>query len=89
MAVKQRVVGDDWQLSRRCLTRCFAVIVERRVVGEMAISANHHKQDGCYELTQLLIRFFQTYPTYQLSDPSRLQPAAPSVPRNAQHLRPT
>ena len=37
------VVGEDWQLSRRCLTRCFAVLVERRVVGEMLIFAIHHK----------------------------------------------
>jgi len=28
------VVGEDCQLSRRCLTRCFAVLVERRVVNE-------------------------------------------------------
>jgi len=38
-----RVVGEDRQLSRRSLTRCFAVLVERRVVGDMAIFANHHK----------------------------------------------
>ena len=30
---RRRVVGEDWQLSRRCLTRYFAVLVERRVVG--------------------------------------------------------
>jgi len=34
--------GEDWQLSRSCLTRFFAVLVERRVVSEMAIVANHH-----------------------------------------------
>ena len=28
---------------RRCLTRYFAVLVERHVVGERAIFANHHK----------------------------------------------
>jgi len=38
------VVGEDWQRAGRCLTRCFAVLVERRVVGEMAIFANHHNQ---------------------------------------------
>ena len=32
---------EDWQLSRRCLTRCLAVLVERRGVGEMAIFAYH------------------------------------------------
>jgi len=37
------VVGEIWQFSCRCLTRYFAVLVERRVVGEMAIFANHHK----------------------------------------------
>ena len=42
MVVKPLVVDEDWQLSRRCLTRCLAVLVERRVVGEMAIFANHH-----------------------------------------------
>jgi len=65
--INKRVVGDDWQLSRICLTRCFAVLVERRVVGEMAIFANHHNQDGRYSLPHPLIRFIQTYPTYQLS----------------------
>ena len=73
VVVKQRVVGEDWQLSRICLTRCFAVLVDRRVVGEMAIFANHHKQDGRYELPHPLIPFIQTSPTYQLSDPSHLQ----------------
>ena len=42
MVVNLRVVGEDWQLSRCCLTRCLAVLVERRVVGEMAFFANHH-----------------------------------------------
>ena len=36
------MVDGGCQLSRRCLTRCFAVLVERRVVGEMAIFGNHH-----------------------------------------------
>ena len=82
MVDNQSVVGGDWQLSRRCLTRCFAVLVERRVVGEMAIFANHHHCDGRYSIPHPLIRFIQTSPTYQLSDPSRLQRAAPSVPLN-------
>ena len=38
------MVDEDWQLSIICLTRYFAVLVERRVVGEMAIFANHHNQ---------------------------------------------
>ena len=41
--VNKRVIGEDWQLSRVCLTRYFSVLVERRVVGEMAIFANPHK----------------------------------------------
>ena len=53
--------------------RCFAVLVERRIVGEIAIFANHHKQDGRYSLPRPLILFCQTSPTYRLSDPSRLQ----------------
>ena len=36
------MVGEDWQLLRRCLTRLLAVLVERRGVEEMAIFANHH-----------------------------------------------
>ena len=44
---------------RKCLTRHFAVLVERRVVGEMAIFTNHHKQDGRYSLPHPLIRFIQ------------------------------
>ena len=39
--VNLRELSEDWQRSRRCLTRCFAVPVERRVVGEMAIFATH------------------------------------------------
>ena len=35
---------EDWKLSRRCLTRSFVVLVEHRVVGEMAIFVNHHNQ---------------------------------------------
>ena len=46
MVVKQSVIGEEWQLSRVCLTRCFAVLVERRVVGEIAIFANHHVRVG-------------------------------------------
>jgi len=57
------------------------VLVERCVVGEMAISANHHH---CYPLPHPLIRFHQTSPTHRLSDPSRLQRVAPSVPLNGQ-----
>ena len=38
------------QLSRSCLTRIFAVFVERRVVSEMTISANHQHCDGRYSL---------------------------------------
>ena len=44
VVVKQRVVDEDWQLPRRCLTRYFAVLVELRVVNEMAIFTYHHKQ---------------------------------------------
>jgi len=77
------VLGKDWRRAGRCLTRYFAVLVEGRVVGEMAIFANHHKQDGRYSPPLPLIRF-QTSPTYRLSDPSRLQRAAPSVPLNGQ-----
>ena len=40
--------------------------------------------DGRYSPPHLLIRFSQTFPPYQLSDPSRLQHAAPSVPLNGQ-----
>jgi len=58
------------------------VLVERRVVGEMAIFANHHKQDGRYSLPHPLIRFIRAYPTYWLSGPTRLQRTAPSVPLN-------
>jgi len=76
----------DCQLARRCLTRCFAVLVERRVVGEMAIFVNHHNQDGRYELPHTLIRFIQTYLTYLLSNPSRLQRAALSVLLNSQSI---
>jgi len=78
------VVGEDWQLSRRCPTRCFAVLVELRVVGEMAIFANHQHCGGRYSLPHPLIRFFRTYPTHRLSDPSPLQQEAPSVPLNVQ-----
>ena len=35
MVVKQRVVGEDWQLSRRCLTRCFVELVERLAASKM------------------------------------------------------
>ena len=47
----------------------FAVLVERRVVGEAPIFANHHHCDGRYSLPHPLIRFIQTpllptsYPT--------------------------
>jgi len=57
MVEKERVVGGDWQLSCVCLTRYFAVLVERRVVGEMAIFVNHHHSDGRYSLPHPLIRF--------------------------------
>ena len=40
--------------------------------------------DGRYSLPYPLIRFSQAYPTYRLSDPSRLQRTAPSVPLNGQ-----
>ena len=63
MVVKRSVISEEWQLSRVCLTRCFAVLVERSGVGEMAIFANHHKQDGRYSLPHPLIRFFHTSPT--------------------------
>jgi len=76
------VVGEDWQLSRRCLTRCFAVLVERRVVGEIVMFANHQHCDGRHSLPHPLVRFIQTFPTYRLSDPSRLRPAVPSVHLN-------
>jgi len=84
MVVNWRVVGEDWQLSRSCLTRYFAVLVERHVVGEMAIFANHQHCDDRYSLPHPLIRFSQTSPTYRLSDPSRIQRIAPSVPLNSQ-----
>ena len=81
------MVDEYWQLSRRCLTRYLAVLVERRGVGEMAIFANHHLCDGRYSLPHPLISFIQTSPTYQFPDPSRLQRAAPSAPLNGQsHL---
>jgi len=35
VVVKKSMVGEDWQLSFSCLTRCFAVLVERRVVNEI------------------------------------------------------
>ena len=41
MVVDWRVVGEDWQRARSFLTRYFAVLVERRGVGEMAIFTNH------------------------------------------------
>ena len=40
--------------------------------------------DGRYSLPHPLIRFFQTSPTYQLSDPSRLQRTDLSVPLHGQ-----
>jgi len=60
------------------------VLVERRVVGEMAIFANHHKLRRLYSLPRPLFRFIQTSLTYRLSDLCRLQRAAPSVPLNGQ-----
>ena len=66
----------------RYLTRCLAELVERRFVSDMAIFANHC--DDRYSLPHPLIRFIQTSPTNRLSDPSRLQRTAPSVPLNVQ-----
>ena len=57
------------------------------LVGEMAIFAYHHKQDGRYSLPHPLFRFIQTSLTYRLSDPSRLQHPAPSVPLNSQPIQ--
>ena len=70
--------------SSRCLTRYFAVPVERRGVGETAIFANHLHCDGRYSLPHPFVRFSQTSLTYSLSDPSGLRRAAPSVPLNGQ-----
>ena len=61
--------------------RCLLSVV---LSGEMVIFANHYNQDGRYLLHHPLIRFIQTYPTYQLSDPSLLQRAAPYAPLNGQ-----
>ena len=41
------------------------MFVECCAVGEIAIFANHHKQDGLYSLSHPLICFIQTSPTYQ------------------------
>ena len=60
------------------------MLVECRGVGEMTIFANHQHCDGRYSLPHPLIRFFQTSSTHRLSDPSRLQRAAPSAPLNGQ-----
>ena len=58
------------------------MLVERRVVGEMAeiISTG----DARYSLPHQRIRFFQTSPTYRSSDPSRLQRLPPSAHFNGQ-----
>jgi len=69
MMLNLRVVGEDWQLSRRCLTRCLAVLVERRVVGEMAIFANHHKQNGRNSLPHPLVRFPSDLPDLSVIRP--------------------
>ena len=44
MVVDWRVVGEDWQRARSFLTRYFAVLVERRAVGEMAIFSQSSTQ---------------------------------------------
>ena len=51
------VIGEDWQLSRRCLTRCFAVLVERLVLSvKWRFSPIITTGDGRYSLPHPLIR---------------------------------
>ena len=61
--------------------RCLLSVV---LSARLAIFANHQHCDGRYSLPHPLIRFYQTNPTYRLSEPSRLQRAAPSVSLNIQ-----